>query len=59
MATASEVASRPTTAERQSSTSTIDMARAFRWRVVDDPPPSPEPTRYQRLYTWLYEFNRY
>jgi hypothetical protein len=33
--------------------------REYRWRVVDDPPPPPTPTRYQRLYTFLYEYNRY
>ena len=35
------------------------LARDFRWRVLGDPPPPPRPTRYQRIYHFLYEFNRY
>ena len=46
-------------ADRQPDSSASSLARDFRWRVVGDPPPSPEPTRFQRIYTWLYEFNRY
>jgi hypothetical protein len=32
--------------------------RTFRWSV-NDPPPPPNPTRRQKIYAFLYEFNRY
>ena len=35
------------------------IACGFRWRVVDDPPPPPKLTRFQRIFNFLYEYNRY
>jgi hypothetical protein len=30
----------------------------FRWRVLDDPPPL-KPTRFQQIFAFLYEYNKY
>jgi len=34
------------------------LASGFRWRVLEDHP-LPKLTRYQRLYFFLFEYNRY
>ena len=34
-------------------------ASAYRWRLVDPPLPLPHPSRFDRLYAFLFEYNKY